>query len=205
MPRSKSSHAWLQRQRRDPYVKRARAEGARSRAHYKLAEIDAREKLLRPGLTVVDLGAAPGGWSEYAAARVTSRGRVVAVDLLPMQPISGVQFTQGDFADLQVLNLLKTQLGGPADLVISDMAPNITGIVATDQARALELEERAIEFAEATLRPGGALLLKAFHGAGFESLTARLRRRFQKVATRKPGASRGESREVFLLAKGFIG
>ncbi len=195
----------MQRQRRDPYVKRARADGARSRAHYKLAEIDAREKLLRPGLTVVDLGAAPGSWSEYAAARVTPHGRVVAVDLLPMEPISGVQFTQGDFADPQVLDLLKTQLGGPADLVISDMAPNITGIVATDQACALDLEERAIEFAETTLRPGGALLLKAFHGVGFESLAARLRRRFQKVATRKPGASRAESREVFLLAKGFVG
>ncbi len=195
----------MQRQRRDPYVKRARAEGARSRAYYKLAEIDVREKLLRPGLTVVDLGAAPGGWSEYAAARVTSRGRVVAVDLLPMEPISGVQFTQGDFADPQVLDLLKLQLGGPADLVISDMAPNITGIATTDQARAHELEERAIEFAEATLRPGGALLLKAFHGVGFEGLTVRLRRRFQKVVTRKPGASRTGNREVFLLAKGFIG
>lgn len=205
MPRSKSSQAWLQRHFRDPYVKRAQKEGARSRAHYKLAEIDAREKLLRPGLIVVDLGAAPGGWSEYAATRVKPKGRVIAVDLLPLDAIPGVDFIQGNFLDAPVLDLIKARLDGPADIVISDMAPNITGITATDQARALELAERAVEFAETALRPGGALLLKTFQGAGFAELLAQLRRRFRKVATRKPGASRNESREVYLLAKGFTG
>lgn len=205
MRRTKSSQAWLQRHFRDPYVKRAQQEGARSRAHYKLAELDARDRLLRPGLVVVDLGAAPGGWSEYAAARVQPGGRVVAVDLLPLAPIAGVEFLQGDFTDPQVLDLLKTTLGGPADLVISDMAPNSTGVTATDQARAMELTEQAVEFAETAVRPGGVLLLKAFQGAGFVELMARLRRRFSKVASRKPGASRAESREVYLVAKDFTG
>lgn len=205
MPRRKSSQAWLQRHFRDPYVKRAQQEGARSRAHYKLAEIDARDKLFRSGMTVVDLGAAPGGWSEYAAERVKPRGQVVAVDLLPLAPIAGVTFVQGDFTDPQVLDLLRQRLGGPADLVISDMAPNITGISATDQARALALAESAVAFAQSALRPGGALLVKAFHGAGFDVLAAHLRRHFKKVSTRKPGASRTESREVYLLAKDFSG
>ncbi|MFL6712287.1 MAG: RlmE family RNA methyltransferase [Sulfurifustis sp.] len=205
MPRSKSSQAWLQRHFRDPYVKRARQEGARSRAHYKLAEIDAREKLLRPGLVVVDLGAAPGGWSEYAATRVKPNGRVIAVDILSLDAIPGVDFIQGNFLEPQVLDSIKARLDGAADLVISDMAPNITGIAATDQARAMELAEKAVEFAETALRPGGAILLKTFQGAGFAELTAELRRRFSKVATRKPGASRNESREVYLLAKGFTG
>src|SRR5438105_1509495 len=146
MPRSKSSGSWLQRHVRDPYVKRAQAEGVRSRARYKLAEIDARDKLLKPGMTVVDLGAAPGGWSEYAAARVGRAGHIVAVDLLPMAHISGVRFVHGDFADSQVLNLIRSEVGGQSDLVMSDMAPNITGITATDQARALALAELAAEF-----------------------------------------------------------
>ncbi len=205
MPRRKSSQAWLQRHFRDPYVKRAQQEGARSRAHYKLAEIDARDKLFRSGMTVVDLGAAPGGWSEYAAERVKPRGQVVAVDLLPLAPIAGVTFVQGDFTDPQVLDSLRQRLGGPADLVISDMAPNITGISATDQARALALAESAVAFAQSALRPGGALLVKAFHGTGFDALAADLRRHFKKVSTRKPGASRTESREVYLLAKDFSG
>jgi 23S rRNA (uridine2552-2'-O)-methyltransferase len=203
MSRRKSSQAWLNRHFRDPYVKRAQQTGARSRAYYKLAEIDARDKLLRSGLIVVDLGAAPGGWSEYAAQRVGARGRVLAVDLLPLAPIKGVDFVQGDFTDPRVLDLLTARLEVPADLVISDMAPNISGIPATDQARSMELAEQALDFAETTLRPGGALLVKAFHGAGFENLIARLRRSFHKVATRKPEASRAESREVYLLAKGF--
>jgi 23S rRNA (uridine2552-2'-O)-methyltransferase len=203
MPRSKSSQQWLQRHFRDPYVKRAQAEGARSRAHYKLAEIDARDKLFRPGMIVVDLGAAPGGWSDYAANRVKPRGRVLAVDLLVMSPITGVEFLRGDFTDPQVLDLLQKSLNGPVDLVISDMAPNMTGIAVTDQARAEELAELAAEFAEGNLRQGGALLIKAFHGRGLASITARLRQRFSKVATRKPGASRTESREIYLLAKGF--
>lgn len=203
MPRRKSSQAWLQRHFRDPYVKRAQQEGARSRAHYKLAEIDTRDKLLRPGMTVVDLGAAPGGWSAYAAQRVKPGGRVIAVDLLPMTPIPGVDFIRGDFTDAQVLDLLNAQTNGPVDLVISDMAPNITGITATDQARWLALAEQAVDFAETALRQGGTLLLKTFHGAGFEGLVSRMRGRFGKVVTRKPGASRTESREVYLLAKSF--
>lgn len=205
MPRSKSSQAWLQRQLRDPYVKRARTEGARSRAHYKLAEIDARDKLLKPGMIVVDLGAAPGGWSAYAASRVGKRGRVVAVDLLPMRPISGVRFVQGDFAEAQVLNLVRSELGGEADLVISDMAPNMTGVTATDQAHVEALAELATEFAETALRTGGMLLIKTFQGTGFEALRARLRKRFSRVVIRKPAASRAESREVFLLARDFAG
>lgn len=205
MPRSKSSRAWLARHFRDAYVKRAQKEGARSRAHFKLAEIDARDKLLRPGMTVVDLGAAPGGWSEYAVGRVGPRGRVIAVDLLPMTPISGVDFLQGDFTDPRVLDLIRARLAGGADLVISDMAPNMTGVATTDQARGMELAERASEFAEEVLRPGGAFVVKAFHGAGFDDLLAQLRQRFGKVATRKPGASRPESREIYLLAKGFTG
>lgn len=205
MPRSKSSQAWLQRHFRDPYVKRAQQQGARSRAHFKLAEIDAREKLLRPGMTVVDLGAAPGGWSEYAARRVAPSGRVLAVDLLPMAPIPGVDFLQGDFADPQVLDFLKKRLPEGADLVISDMAPNMTGVAATDQARGMALAELAVDFAEEVLRPGGALLLKAFHGAGFDQLVRRLRGRFRKTAARKPAASRAESRETYLLAKDFTG
>lgn len=202
MPRRKSSQAWLQRHLRDPYVKRAQQEGVRSRAHYKLAEIDARDKLFRPGMTVVDLGAAPGGWSGYAAQRVKPGGRVAAVDLLPMAPIPGVIFIEGDFTDALVLDLLRAQ-AGQVDLVISDLAPNITGINATDQARAMRLAEQAVDFAESALRQEGTLLLKTFHGAGFEELIPRLRGRFTKVVTRKPAASRTESREVYLLAKGF--
>lgn len=205
MPRSKSSRAWLARHVGDPYVKRANKEGARSRAHFKLAEIDRRDRLMRPGMVVVDLGAAPGAWSEYAARRVNPGGRVLAVDLLSMAPITGVDFIQGDFAESKVLDLLRERLGGAADLVISDMAPNMTGIVSIDQARAGALAELAVEFAETVLQPGGAILLKAFHGAGFDGLVKRLRGRFAKVMTRKPGASRAESREIYLLAKGFSG
>jgi 23S rRNA (uridine2552-2'-O)-methyltransferase len=206
MSRSKSSSAWLARHARDPYVKRAAKVGARSRARFKLAELDARDKLLRPGMTVVDLGAAPGGWSEYAAARVMPGGRVVAVDLLPIASIAGVDVVQGNVADPEVLSFLKSTLSnGGADLVISDMAPNISGIVSRDQALSAELAESAVDFAEKTLKPGGALVLKAFQGAGFEGLVGRLRGRFEKVATRKPGASRAVSREVYLIAKGFEG
>lgn len=205
MPRSKSSSAWLARHVRDPYVKRASKEGARSRAQFKLAEIDSRDKLLRPGMTVVDLGAAPGGWSEYAATRVAPRGRVIAVDLLAIEPIAGVEIVQGNIANPKVLDFLESTLAGAADLVISDMAPNMTGIASRDQALSAELGELAIDLAEKTLRRGGVLVLKAFHGVGFTELVGRLRRRFDKVATRKPGASRAESREIYLLATGFKG
>jgi 23S rRNA (uridine2552-2'-O)-methyltransferase len=205
MPRSKSSREWLRRQARDPYVKKARAEGARSRARFKLEQLDARDRLLRPGMIVVDLGAAPGGWSEYAARRVAPGGRVVAADLLPMAPVPGVDFVRGDFADPGVLDLIKERLGSTADLVISDMAPNISGVAATDQARGIALAERAFDFAVDVLRPGGTFLVKAFQGEGFDALVRHLRERFAKVAIRKPGASRAESREVYLLARGFTG
>ena len=205
MSRSKSSSAWLARHVRDPFVKRASKEGARSRARFKLAEIDARDKLLRPGMTVVDLGAAPGGWSEYAATRVTPRGRVMAVDVLPIEPIAGVEIVHGNIADPEVLDLLESKLAGDADLVISDMAPNMSGIASRDQALSAELTELAVDFAEKTLKRGGTLLLKAFHGEGFDELGRRLRGLFEKVVTRKPSASRTESREIYLLAKGFKG
>ena len=206
MARSKSSSAWLQRHVSDRFVKRAQKEGARSRATYKLSELDARDKLLRRGMAVVDLGAAPGGWSEYAAKRVLPGGRVIAVDLLEMAPIPGVKFLQGNFTEQPVLDWIKERLGTtPADLVISDMAPNMTGIAGTDQARSIELAELALDFAEQSLRAGGALLVKTFHGSGFDPLRERMRRGFASIAVRKPEASRAESREVYLLAKGFKG
>ena len=205
MSRSKSSSAWLARHVRDPFVKRASKEGARSRARFKLAEVDERDKLLRPGMTVVDLGAAPGGWSEYAATRVAPRGRVVAVDVLPIEPIAGVEIVLGNLSDPEVLDLLESKLAGGVDLVISDMAPNMTGIVSRDQALSAELTELAVDIAEKTLKRGGTLLLKAFQGEGFAELGRRLRGLFEKVLTRKPSASRTESREIYLLARGFKG
>jgi 23S rRNA (uridine2552-2'-O)-methyltransferase len=204
MARSKSSQKWLSRHFSDAYVKRAQKEGARSRATYKLEEIDKRDKLLRPGLIVVDLGAAPGGWSEYAIRKVGAKGRVIALDLLEVQPISGVEILQGDFTEQAVLDLLNKSLNGAApDLVISDMAPNLSGIAAVDQARSIGLAEMAFEFAVNSLKPGGAFLVKAFQGAGFVELRDAMRRYFSSVAVRKPEASRAESREVYLLAKGF--
>lgn len=203
MSRSKSSRAWLDRQHKDPYVKRARKEGARSRAAYKLEEIDARDRLFRPGMVVVDLGAAPGGWSEYAARRVAPGGRVIALDLLPMAEIAGIEFILGDFADPAVLDSLKARLGEePVDLVICDMAPNISGIPAADQARSMALSELALDFADQALRTGGDLLVKTFQGQGFKELHEQMRRRFTQVATRKPKASRAESREIYLLGRG---
>lgn len=204
MARSKSSQAWLSRHVRDPFVKRAQKEGARSRAIYKLEAIDKRDKLLRPGQIVVDLGAAPGGWSEYAARKVGSKGRVIAVDLLEMAPIPGVEFIQGDFTEDAVLDLLLERLAGASpQLVISDMAPNFSGIASADQARSIGLAEIALDFAERTLAADGAFLVKTFQGAGFVELRDRIRRRFGTVMVRKPDASRAESRELYLLAKGF--
>jgi 23S rRNA (uridine2552-2'-O)-methyltransferase len=206
MPRTKSSQRWLARHAKDQFVKRARKEGRRSRAAYKLADIDARGRLFRPGMTVVDLGAAPGGWSQYARAQVGSSGRVLAVDVLPLEPIPGVEFIQGDFADSGVLDLLQERLAGrPVDLVMSDMAPTISGVAARDQARAIELAELALGFAAQTLRPGGHLLVKVFQGEGFNAFHRAMRGYFAKLVTRKPQASRAESREIYLLGKGFRG
>jgi len=206
MARTKSSQRWMARNAKDKYVKRARQEGARSRAIYKLEEIDRRDRLLQPGMTVVDLGAAPGGWSQYVKSRVGDSGRVLALDILPMEPIVGVEFIEGDFTELPVLDLLVQRLQGkPVDLVISDMAPNMSGVASVDQARSMNLAELALEFSDKSLKPGGSLLIKTFQGAGFNEFYAQLRRRFEKLATRKPSASRAESKEIYLLGRGFRG
>jgi 23S rRNA (uridine2552-2'-O)-methyltransferase len=196
--------SWMQEHVADAYVKRARAEGMRSRAAYKLDQIAARDRLLRPGMVVVDLGAAPGGWSQIAAERVGPGGQVIAVDVLDMTALRGVAFVRGDFRDASVVAELERVLDGrQADLVLSDMAPNLSGIAATDQARALELAELALQFAIKHLKPQGNFLVKAFHGAGFEAFLKALRQRFAAVAVRKPGASRDRSSEVYLLGKGL--
>lgn len=203
MARNKTSKAWIHEHVTDAYVQRAKREGYRSRAAYKLMEIDAKDRLLRPGLTVVDLGAAPGGWSQVAAEAVGAGGRVLAVDLLEMSVPPGVELVQGDFRDPGVANDLLGRLGTEgADLVISDMAPNLSGVAEADQARSLELAELAMDFACRVLKPGGRFLVKVFHGAGFEGFLRDMRRRFEKVQVRKPGASRGRSSETYLLGAG---
>lgn len=206
MARTKSSQRWLARNAKDEFVKRAHQEGARSRAAYKLEEIDRRDRLLRAGMTVLDLGAAPGGWSQYAKSRVGAAGRVLALDILPMTAIPGVEFVEGDLTEQPVLDLLMQRLQGKqVDLVISDMAPNMSGVASVDQARSMGLAELALEFADKTLKPGGSLLVKTFQGGGFNEFHAQMRRRFAKLLTRKPQASRSESREIYLLGKGFKG
>ena len=206
MARTKSSDRWLRRHFDDEFVKRAQKEGWRSRATFKLEEIDARDHLLRPGMTVVDLGAAPGGWSQYVKKRLRDSGRVLALDILPMEPIQGVEFIQGDFAEQAVLDLVLERLGNSkVDLVISDMAPNTSGVASVDQAKSMNLSELAFEFADKTLKPGGTLLIKTFHGAGYSDLYKQMQARFEKLVARKPRASRSESREIYLLGKGFKG
>lgn len=201
MARTKTSKAWMREHVTDLYVRQAKHEGYRSRAAYKLQEIDARDRLLKPGMTVVDLGAAPGGWSQVAAVKVGPGGGVIAVDLLAMRPVKGVTFVQGDFREDAVLRQVEQVLGARlADLVISDMAPNISGIGVIDQARSAHLAELASEFCRTHLKPGGALLVKAFQGAGFDELLAALRSTFSRVVVRKPKASRDRSSEVYLLA-----
>ena len=203
MPKSKSSRRWLDRHFRDQYVKRAQGEGYRSRAAYKLLEIQERDRLLRAGMRVVDLGAAPGGWSQVAQQLVGEKGEVVALDILPMDPIPGVEFIQGDFREATPLRQLRDLLEDrPVDLVISDMAPNVSGIAAVDQPRAIHLCELALQFAGEVLKPGGGLLVKAFHGEGFDGLVRDLRAAFDRVVSRKPNASRAGSREVYLVAVG---
>ncbi len=201
--RSKSSERWLKEHASDAYVQRAKREGRRSRAAFKLEELDATEGLLKPGMVVVDLGAAPGGWSQYAAKALNGKGIVVALDVLPMDPVVGVDFIQGDFREPGPLEALKARLAGrPVDLVMSDMAPNLSGIDAVDQPRALYLVELALELAAEVLRPGGAVLVKIFQGAGFEELLKRVRREFATVRMKKPPASRARSAEMYLLATG---
>ncbi len=202
--RTKSSSRWLAEHAADPYVKRAHAEGWRSRAAFKLEEIQRSDRLLKPAMTVVDLGAAPGGWSQYAARLLGGRGRVIALDLLEMPALPGVEFIQGDFSDAATLQQLRTTLGETrVDLVMSDMAPNMTGMADVDHDRSMHLVDLALEFAEQTLSPGGDLLMKVFQGRDFQPLIARLRRRFESVKLRKPKASRARSAELYVLARGY--
>jgi 23S rRNA (uridine2552-2'-O)-methyltransferase len=203
--RSASSRAWLTRQINDPYVARAKREGFRSRAAYKLAEIDDKYQLLKPGARVVDLGAAPGGWSEIAARRVGPGGRVVALDVLEMKPIAGVEFLRLDFLDATAPAKLKALLGGQADVVLSDMAANSTGHRQTDHLRIMALSEAAALFAREVLAPGGAFLCKVLQGGTESGLLAELKRDFETVKHVKPPASRTDSAEIYLLARGFRG
>jgi 23S rRNA (uridine2552-2'-O)-methyltransferase len=201
--RSKSSGRWLTEHFADPYVRRAKDAGLRSRAAFKLEEIDEVEKLLSAGTVVVDLGAAPGGWSQYAARKLAGRGRVIALDLLAMDAIPGVTFLQGDFREQPVVDALLAELGGErVDLVLSDMAPNISGVDVVDQARAADLESLALDFALQVLGPQGAFVMKVFQGAGFQELLGEARRRFATVRMRKPKASRSRSSETYLVARG---
>lgn len=203
MKRSKTSKAWMREHVNDPYVKRAKQEGYRSRAAFKLMEMDERDRLLARGMIVVDLGAAPGGWSQVAAAKVGPTGKVIALDLLPMEDLPGVTFLQGDFQEDAVLARLEAALAGrPVDLVICDIAPNISGITLSDQARSMYLAELALDFASRHLKPGGAFLVKVFQGAGFESFIKAMRAQFDKVLTRKPKSSRDRSPELYLLGQG---
>jgi len=206
MARTKSSARWLREHFTDEYVRRAQAEGYRSRAVYKLLEIHEKDRLLKPGGTVVDLGAAPGGWSQLATRLVGQRGRVLALDVLPMEPLAGVEFIQGDFRETAVLDRLLAALGDrPVDLLLSDMAPNTSGIKAVDQPRGLYLSELALDFAGRCLRPGGDFLVKAFQGEGFDAFLKDLRAAFALVAPRKPRASRARSAEQYLLARNYRG
>lgn len=199
--RSKSSQRWLKEHFSDPFVKKAKAEGLRSRAAYKLEELVERDRLLRPGMVVVDLGAAPGGWSQWVRQALGDSGRVIALDILEMPSLAGVEFLHGDFREDAVLSQLVAMLGGqPVDLVLSDMAPNKSGVDAVDMPRAMYLSELAMDFADQHLRPGGNFLIKLFQGVGFDDYVKELRRRYDKVVIRKPEASRKRSPEVYALA-----
>lgn len=205
MKPTKTSKQWMREHINDPYVQQAQRDGYRSRAAYKLLEIDERDHLIKPGMVVVDLGATPGGWSQVAANIVGSGGKVIALDLLPLVPLPHVEFIQGDFREESVLAQLEEKLGGKKiGIVISDMAPNISGIDSSDQARSIHLAELALEFAAQHLKPGGAFLVKVFQGAGFEDYVKLMRKHFDRVVTRKPNASRDRSSEVYMLGLGKI-
>ena len=201
-----SSKAWLKEHRDDPYVQQAQREGYRSRACYKLLELQEKDRLIKPGMTVVDLGSAPGGWSQVAVELVGHRGRVVASDILPMDNLAGVEFIQGDFTEDVVFEQILEAIGGePVDLVVSDMAPNMSGMAAVDQPKSMYLVELALDMAQRVLAPGGSFVAKVFQGEGFDQLFRETRDAFDKVLTRKPKASRPRSREVYLVARGFRG
>ena len=203
MARTKTSKAWMQEHVTDVYVRRAKQEGYRSRSAYKLLEILAKDKLVRSGMTVIDLGAAPGGWSQVLAPLVGVKGQVIALDILEMEPLRGVAVIRGDFSDEPTLKLLEVQMGDRSiDLVVSDMSPNISGVGLVDQARSIHLAELALEFARARLKPGGHALVKVFQGAGLDAFRKELSMAFSSVAVRKPKASRDRSNEFYLLARG---
>jgi 23S rRNA (uridine2552-2'-O)-methyltransferase len=204
MAKSKSSRRWLDRHLNDEYVKRAQQEGYRSRAAYKLLEIQSKDHILAPGMCVVDLGAAPGGWSQVAARIVGSGGRVVALDMLAMAPLPGVVFIRGDFREDESIRYVRDVLAGePVDLVLSDMAPNVSGTIAADQPRMMLLCELALDMAYEVLKPGGALVVKAFQGEGFDAYLRAVRKSFALVRSRKPKSSRANSRELYLVATGY--
>lgn len=204
MARSKSSRRWLQEHFNDHYVKESQKDGYRSRASYKLLELQQKDKLFRPGMVVVDLGAAPGGWSQVVAPLVGDKGMVLASDILPMDSLEGVGFVQGDFTEESVFqSLLNALEGRPVDVVISDMAPNMSGIAQVDQPKSMYLVELALDMVRQVLRPGGSFVCKVFHGEGFDSWMKECKRLFEQVVTRKPDASRSRSREVYLVGKGY--
>ncbi|MBV2235493.1 MAG: RlmE family RNA methyltransferase [Sterolibacterium sp.] len=202
MKKHKTKKAWMQEHVSDPFVQRAKAEGWRSRAVFKLQEIDEKDRLLKPGMVVVDLGAAPGSWSQYVSRRIQPGGLLFALDLLPIEPLAGVDFIQGDFREEAVLQRFEDGLGGRAvDLVLSDMAPNMSGVSLVDQARVMDLAELTLDFARVHLKPGGDMLVKVFQGSGYMALREDMRKWFEVVQVRKPEASRDRSAENFLLAR----
>jgi len=204
MARSKSSRRWLDEHINDPYVKKAQVDGYRSRASYKLIELNTKDKLIRPGMLVLDLGAAPGGWSQVAGPWVGKKGRIIATDILPMDPLEYTDFIQGDFTEEAVFQQLLHKLdGAKADVVLSDMSPNISGVSSADQATTIYLVELGLDMARQVLKPGGSFVTKVFHGEGHDEYLKTVRRYFEKVVVRKPDASRPRSREVYVVAKGF--
>ena len=206
MPRTKSSNEWLRRHVNDPFVKQAQIDGYRSRSAYKLIELNEKDRLIKPNMRILDLGSAPGGWSQVAGRLVGRKGRVLATDILPMDPVPNVDFIQGDFTDEKVVEQLLEWLGeGKFDLIISDIAPNLSGIDSADQAGSMYLLEIALDTVRKTLAPGATFVAKMFQGSGSDDYMKELRKHFEKVLIRKPAASRKESREVYIVAKGFKG
>lgn len=206
MARSKTSKQWMDEHVNDPYVKRAKTDGYRSRASYKIIEINEKDKIIRAGNIVMDLGSAPGGWSQVVAPLVGDLGRVIASDILPMDGIIGVTFIQGDFTEAEVYDdILSTLNGDKVDVVVSDMSPNLSGVNTTDQYSSIYLVELALDMARNVLKPGGSFCAKVFQGVGYEEYAKEVRKSFDKVAVRKPAASRARSREVYIVGKGFKG
>lgn len=203
MSRRKSAHQWLISHKNDPFVKQSKQDGYRSRAVYKLKEVNEKVHLIKPGMNILELGAAPGGWTQYVADLLQATGKIVAVDCLWMAPVPHVTFVQGDFTEPAIQAELQKQLGGPVDLLLSDMAPNLSGVRSIDSTRAMALAEVTLEAAHEFLKPGGHLLMKLFHGAGFDALIKEARQMFKQVSSRKPLASRSQSRETYLLALGY--